>query len=413
MNPIRPLVVVGAGPAGIMTSLIAAQRGIKVLLLERKNQIGGKIPVTGDGKGNLTNTNLNISYYHSCYPNFVLPALAEFDFSRTRDFFEQLGMKLYIDQQGRVFPYSREALIIQKLLEAELRRLEVDIITGVAIQEIRKIGSTFEIVMKHSPSFYAQKIVLATGGLAAPQLGSTGDGYRWAVKLGHHLEPLFPSLVQLTTNILPSNFLNKVKLAQVKVTLLVENKIRESKSGDLHFIPQGISGTAIFSLSRLASEALSQGKKVEVRINFLPDITWEELYSFFWNKKKNNSPQTILLLLQGILPERLSQFILKSKNIPTELPIGQISENKIVSIIDNISNFHLLITKTQSWKYAQVTCGGVSVSEVYAETMESKIVPNLYFAGEILDVDGDCGGYNLQWAWSSGYLAGKSASPYI
>jgi hypothetical protein len=410
MNPIRPLVVIGAGPAGIMAATTAANRGIKVLLLERKNHIGGKIPVTGDGKGNLTNINLNLSHYHSCFPEFVLPALTEFDFSKTKEFFEKLGIKLYIDHEGRVFPYSREAFIIQKMLAAELRRLKVEIITGVDIQEIRKIGSTFEIIMKYSPSFYAHKIVLATGGLAAPQLCATGDGYRWAVKLGHHLEPQFPSLVQLTTNLAHGNFLNKLKLAEVMITLLVNNQVRANKSGDLLFIPHGISGTAIFSLSRLASEALAQGKEVAIRINFVPDLTGEELKKFFSGKVKSDSQKPVILLLQGILPERLSQFILRALNMEFDLAVGRISENKIKSIIDNIINFYLSITGTQSWKYAQATCGGISVKEVNSKTMESKIVSNLYLAGEILDVDGDCGGYNMQWAWSSGYLAGKSTA---
>ncbi|MDD3656559.1 MAG: NAD(P)/FAD-dependent oxidoreductase [Atribacterota bacterium] len=410
MNPIRPLVIIGAGPAGIMAAITAANRGIKVLLLERKNHIGGKISVTGDGKGNLTNINLNLSHYHSCFSEFVLPALTGFDFSRTREFFEKLGLKFYIDHEGRAFPYSREAFIIQKLLAAELRRLKVEIITGVDIQEIRKIGSTFEIILKHSPSFYAHTIVLATGGFAAPQLCATGDGYRWAKKLGHHLEPQFPSLVQLTTNLVHGNFLNKLKLAEVMITLLVNNQVRASESGGLLFIPHGISGTAIFSLSRLASEALAQDKEVAIRINFMPDLTGEELKKYFSGKTKSDSQKPVILLLQGILPEKLSQFILRALNMEFDLAVGSISENKIQSIIDNIINFYLPITGTQSWKYAQVTCGGISVKEVNSKTMESKIVSNLYFAGEILDVDGDCGGYNLQWAWSSGYLAGKSAA---
>ncbi len=410
MNPIRPLVVIGAGPAGIMAAITAARRGREVLLLERKNDVGGKIPVTGDGKGNLTNINLDLSHYHSCYPEFILPALTEFGFTKTRDFFEDLGLKLCIDHQGRVFPYSREASIIKKLLLAELRRLEVEIFTGVAIQEIRKIGSNLEMVRKHSPSYYGRKVVIATGGLAAPQLGATGDGYHWAVKLGHHLEPLFPSLVQLTTNLPNRNFLNKLKVIEAVLTLSIDNQIRERKRGDLLFTAGGISGTAIFSLSRMASAALAQDKKVALRINFLPHLTKKDFSAFFRNKKKNNTQQTVILLLQGILPERLSQFILRLLNIPLELTIGQISEKQIASIMSHIFNFPLSITGTQSWKYAQVTCGGVSVKEVNPETMQSKIVPNLYFAGEILDVDGDCGGYNLQWAWSSGYLAGKSAA---
>ena len=410
MNPIRPLVVIGAGPAGIMAAISAAEREIEVLLLEKKNQIGGKIPVTGDGKGNLTNVNLKKSYYHSCSPEVVIPALKAFDFQSTCHFFEKLGLKLYIDEKGRVFPYSREALIIQKLLATELKRLKVEVISGIKIEEIRRMGNLFEIIMEHTPSFYARQVILATGGLAAPQLGATGDGYRWAEKLGHHLIPPFPSLVQLTTKVPNFYLLPKIKLAEVILTLFIDEKRLLEKRGDLLFIPHGVSGTAIFALSRAASEALQQGKKVAIQINLVPGLSTEELTTFLHEKKKNFPQQLLSLLLQGILPERLSQFILTSLHLDLNLTIGLLSEDKIDSLIQNLINFYLPITGTQSWKYAQVTGGGVTVHEVNPETMESKIVPHLYFAGEILDVDGDCGGYNLQWAWSSGYLAGKSAA---
>jgi len=410
MNPIRPLIVIGAGPAGIMAVLTAAERGIRVLLLERKNQIGGKLPVTGDGKGNLTNINLHWTNYHSCEPEFVLPALSEFDFIRTRDFFGKLGLKIYIDKKGKAFPYSREAIIIQRLLEEHLKRLEVEIITGVDVKEIIRIGPTFEIILKQAPSLYAQRIIIATGGLAAPQLGATGEGYHWAVKLGHHLEPQFPALVQLTTSISNLNMLNKLKLSEVRIALVVDNQVKAEECGDLLFIPHGISGTAVFSLSRPASEALSRGKKVAVRINFTPDLNREELNNFFFSKKKSEPFILLSLLLQGILPERLSQYLLKEYNISFDSAIGQLADSEIETIITHISDFYLPIKGTQSWKYAQITCGGICAKEVEPKTMESRLVPNLFFAGEILDVDSDCGGYNLQWAWSSGYLAGKSAA---
>ncbi|HOF02867.1 MAG TPA: NAD(P)/FAD-dependent oxidoreductase [Atribacterota bacterium] len=413
MNTIRPLVVIGAGPAGLMAGLTAAEKGIKVLLLERGNHLGGKIPVTGDGKGNLSNIDLDLSHYNSASPGFPLAALREFGFKKTREFFEKIGIKLYTDQGGRVYPYSQEAASIQKLLVAEVHRLNIEVITGIDIQKIGKIGSTFEILMKHLPSCYAHRLILATGGLAAPQLGATGDGYRWAVQLGHHLEPPFPALVQLTSFLPHLGLLDKLKLAKVEITLFIDDKLKANASGDLLFIPCGISGTAIFSISRLVSLALAQGQQTVIMINFTPGLNYQELFQSF-NEQKNYYPQkSLLLFLQGFLPERLSQFILKTLRIDFDLTIGLVSEGKINNILKNITNFYLPINGTQSWKYAQVTCGGISVKEVNPETMESRIVPHLYFAGEILDVDGDCGGYNLQWAWSSGYLAGKAASQNI
>jgi predicted Rossmann fold flavoprotein len=240
-------------------------------------------------------------------------------------------------------------------------------------------------------------------------LGATGEGYHWAVKLGHHLEPQFPALVQLTTNIPNLRLLNKLKLIEVLANLYIDNELITGVRGDLLFLTNGISGTSVFALSRMASEALSRGKKVAVRMNFTPDLNREELNNFFFSKKKSEPFILLSLLLQSILPERLSQYLLKEYNISFDSVIGQLADSEIETIITHISDFYLPIKGTQSWKYAQITCGGISVKEVNPKTMESNIVPNLYFAGEILDVDGDCGGYNLQWAWSSGYLAGKSA----
>lgn len=410
MNPIRPLVVIGAGPAGIMAAITAAERGTKVSLLERKNQIGGKIQVTGNGKGNLTNINIQNSNYHSCYPEFIIPALSEFDFYKTKEFFEGLGLKLYIGNDGRVFPYSREAIAINKVLEEELKRLKVEIIPGADILEIKKIGSIFEIVFKYATSFYAKNVVLSTGGLAAPQLGSTGAGYHWAVSLGHHLEPQFPALVQLITNAPYFNQLNKLKLSMVEIRLVEGSRVVARRCGDLLFLSNGISGNSVFSLSRMASDALNKGKKIAIIINFTPDLNITELNNFFFKKKKSEPSKPLLFLLQGLLPVKLAQFILQEQNIRIDSAIARLTDSEIESIIGKITNYNLSITGTQSWKYAQITCGGVSVKDINPKTMESKIVPNLYFAGEIVDVDGDCGGYNLQWAWSSGYLAGKSAA---
>lgn len=410
MSPINQLIVIGSGAAGLMAAITAASKGSEVLLLEKKSDLGVKILATGDGKGNLTNTNVGVGHYHGYNPEFVQPALKVFGFQETWNFFEELGIKLFIAEKGRVYPYSREASVIQQVLKNEIELLGIEVQLGIDIEGIKPFGSYFEIRMKHTPSFFTKSIILATGGLAAPQLGATGDGYQWAARLGHSIEPQFPSLVQLNTRFKDSNFLNKTKITGAIVSLFVDQREIIRRKGDLFFIPHGVSGSAIFDLSRMASEALHQGKKVAIRMNFVPDLTVQDLIKFFQEKKRNRPQQLLLLLLEGILPQKISHFILNSLGIKDNLPIGSLSSNEIDELIQQITCFYIPITGTQSWKYAQVTCGGVSVMEVNSETMESKIVPHFYFAGEILDVDGDCGGYNLQWAWSSGYLAGKSAA---
>ena len=240
--------------------------------------------------------------------------------------------------------------------------------------------------------------MLSTGGLAAPQLGSTGAGYHWAVSLGHHLEPQFPALVQLITNAPYFNQLNKLKLSMVEIRLVEGSRVVARRCGDLLFLSNGISGNSVFSLSRMASDALNKGKKIAIIINFTPDLNITELNNFFFKKKKSEPSKPLLFLLQGLLPVKLAQFILQEQNIRIDSAIARLTDSEIESIIGKITNYNLSITGTQSWKYAQITCGGVSVKDINPKTMESKIVPNLYFAGEIVDVDGDCGGYNLQWA---------------
>lgn len=410
MNPIRPLVIIGAGAAGLMAAITAARKGEKVLLLEKNNHAGLKILTTGDGKGNLTNSNLETNHYHSHDPTFFTSALKIFGFQETWNFFGELGIKLSIADNGRVFPYSREASVIQKALVLESQQLKIELLPGIRIQEIIRIGSHFEIRMKDSPSEYVRKMILSTGGMAAPLLGTTGDGYQWVSKLGHHIESLFPSLVQLTTHFTGSYLLNKVKVTDAIINLLVEEKVIENRRGEVLFIPRGVSGSAVFALSRMASEAIYQEKKVTLQINFVPNFSLTDLIDFFQDRKRIQPKQPLILLVEGILPEKLSYFILNILGIPVHMPVGSLPEDKLVDLMHLITCFSIPVTGTKSWKYAQVTCGGVSVGEVNPKTMESKIIPNLYFAGEILDVDGDCGGYNLQWAWSSGYVAGQSAS---
>ena len=405
----RQLVVIGAGAAGLMAAIIASRKKRDVLLLERNHQAGLKILATGDGKGNLSNLNLTIDHYHGKEPSFVRSGLDDFGFQQTRDFFEELGIKLIIDDQGRIFPASREASIVQKKFISEIQHLKVEMCLGVRVQEIQRIGQFFEIKMKQSPPVFTKRIILATGGLTAPQLGATGDGYHWAARLGHHIVPQFPALIQLNAVFKDSYLLDKVKLAGIRLDLFIDEQRITSKIGDLLFIHHGISGSTVFAISRLASEALFHQRRVVLQVNFIPNIPVFEIKKLFEEKKKKRSGQSLVLLLEGVLPEKISHFILKALEIEENQPVGLFQENQIDQLIQKITHFYIPVTGVRSWKYAQVTCGGIDVTEVNPRTMESKIIPHLYFAGEILDIDGDCGGYNLQWAWSSGYLAGKSA----
>ena len=409
MNPIWQVTVVGAGAAGLMAAITAARQGCQVLLLEHGRKVGRKLLVSGNGRGNITNRNLGSDRYHGHFPNFVLPALKKFGFRDTFHFFEQLGIKLKTDENGRVYPYSQDASVIQKVLKYEVDHLNIKLDYGVRIQEIHPMGAFKEIKMNHAPSYFTKNMILATGGRAAPQLGATGAGYRWAEMLGHTLFPQMPALVQLK---IPSRFIQSCLYSKLKaeMTIMINGKPCVSQLGDLFIIPQSVSGDAVFAVSRYASEALYQQKPVQLQIDTVPDYSRHQLKDYLYIIQKSRPHLLARLFLNGLLPQKIATYLLALSDIAENQSIGLLNREQIANLIQALKCLTLPVIGTQAWKFAQATIGGVSVKEVNPETMGSLLDPNLFFAGEILDVDGDCGGYNLQWAWSSGYLAGLSAA---
>ncbi len=403
------VLVIGGGAAGMMASISAKKHGADVILLERNNRVGRKILATGNGRCNYTNINLSIDNYHGKNPKFPYSPLSQFNVYDTIDFFERLGITPYIEENGRVYPMSLQSSSVLDVLRFELEYLGIEVITEAFVTDISKKANKFSVTLEDGRKFTGDRIILATGGKAAPNTGSDGNGYKLAEKLGHTIEYVFPGLVQLK---LEGNFFKKVDGVKIVgvAELYDENMLIRREEGDILFTNYGISGPPILQISRIANKLLYEGKKPELKIVIIKDKNKEELEKYLHYRFSFMPKKTIERALIGLINKRLIIPMLKEIGVDKNKLIAHISKEEIRKISNILTDFRFNIIGSKSWDSAQVTAGGVKTDEINNTTMESKLVKGLYFAGEIVDVDGDCGGFNLQWAWSSGYVAGKNSA---
>lgn len=403
------VLVIGGGAAGMMAAISAKKHGADVILLERNNRVGRKILATGNGRCNYTNINLSIDNYHGKNPKFPYSPLSQFNVYDTIDFFERLGITPYIEENGRVYPMSLQSSSVLDVLRFELEYLGIEVITEAFVTDISKKANKFSVTLEDGRKFTGDRIILATGGKAAPNTGSDGNGYKLAEKLGHTIEYVFPGLVQLK---LEGNFFKKVDGVKIVgvAELYDENMLIRREEGDILFTNYGISGPPILQISRIANKLLYEGKKPELKIVIIKDKNKEELEKYLHYRFSFMPKKTIERALIGLINKRLIIPMLKEIGVDKNKLIAHISKEEIRKISNILTDFRFNIIGSKSWDSAQVTAGGVKTDEINNTTMESKLVKGLYFAGEIVDVDGDCGGFNLQWAWSSGYVAGKNSA---
>ncbi len=402
------VIVIGGGAAGMMAAIAAKYHGADVTLLERNNRVGRKILATGNGRCNYTNINLSINNYHGRNKKFPYSCLSQFNVEDTINFFERLGITPVVEDNGKVFPQSYQSSSILDVLRLELEYLGVEVLTEAYVIDIKK-KKNFIVTLKDGRKLHGDKIILAAGGKAAPNTGSDGNGYLLAQKLGHTIDDIFPGLVQLK---LAGSFFKQV--SGVKILGVAElyegNKLLRKDKGDILFTNYGISGPPILQLSRTALALLKAGKKAELKISIIHHKTAEELYEYLQYRFSFMPMKTIEIGLIGFINKRLIIPILKEIEIDRNKLIAHISSAEIRRLCSILTDMRFNIIGSKSWDDAQVTAGGVRTDEINNSTMESKLVKGLYFAGEIVDVDGDCGGFNLQWAWSSGYVAGENAA---
>ncbi len=403
----KRVLIIGGGASGLMAAITAARNGAKVTVLEHQNQIGKKILVTGNGRCNFTNTDQDLSHYHSDNLLNMAIALKQFTSQDTVRFFTELGV-FSKNRNGYLYPHSDAASAILDVLRMECEHLKVKLACQIKVEFIEKDGETFKV---HTPgwTYEAEKLILATGSKAAPATGSDGSGYELAKSLGHRVIEPYPALVQLLSKEKCLNALAGLRV-DARAILYADEKPVISNRGEVQLNANNISGIPVFQISADAAKALAKGKKCHVALDFLPDFSEELLKTFIQNRIKNSGYKSAVNFLTGLFAKKLSEVLCEKCGFSKKLTAEKFTEDDITRLCKQIKNFRINIYETNGFEHAQCCGGGVSLDEVNPLTMESTILSGLHFCGELLDVHGDCGGYNLQWAWTSGYLAGKAVN---
>ncbi len=393
------MIIIGAGAAGLVAAIARSRAGQRVTLLEQNNKIGKKILVSGNGKCNIDNRYINLNRFHSQNHDFVAEVLEGYDFPVVEKFFTSLGLELEEGKEGKMFPMSLQASSVVELLEYEAIRVGVEIVCDCAVTSVDKKGDTFTLETSQGAKSCTQ-LVLTSGSPAAPQLGGSNSGYAFATKLGHTLVPRHPSLVQLCSEETWVKGCAGVKVAGL-AKLYANGEYITEKKGDLLFTNYGISGLAILDLSREVSTRLANFDYCELSLDLMPEYSKEKLTNLLLSRVKQESEKPIGLWLQGVLNKKLIAIILEQSKSRVKLE-KELNRKEINKLIHTIKNLKLSVNDTKGFKSAEVATGGINTSEVNPQTMESKLIDNLFFAGEILDVDGDRGGFNFHWAWVTG-----------
>ena len=386
----KRVAIIGGGASGMVTAIVASQNGMSIELFEKSVKVGRKILATGNGRCNISNENIDITNYHGKHPSFVKDALKRFNTSEAKKFFSSLGLEMTEGANGRLYPMSLQSSSVVDLLFYKVKSLGVKVHLSYEVIDVKKIGDIFKVDEKEF-----DLVVVATGSLAMPTLGSSESGYKFARFFGHGIEKPFASLVQLVCDDELIKEASGVKL-DADLEIFVDGKPKMSVRGDLLFTNYGLSGSAILDISRTASFALSRGCDVKIQIDLLPELSLDGLKSLLLKRAKLELPSE--LWLNGIVHKKLVK-LLKFSNVNTKT---------IHKLAYEIKNLSLKIDATKGTKSCEVMAGGVSTSDINPKTMESKLVSGLFFCGEVLDIDGDCGGFNLHFAWASGSVVGNS-----
>ncbi|WP_245600611.1 NAD(P)/FAD-dependent oxidoreductase [Sulfurospirillum arcachonense] len=395
------IAVIGAGASGLVGAIAAARKGAKVCIYEKNSKIGRKILATGNGRCNITNQNIELSNFHGQQPFFVNSSIKRFNTFTCKDFFTELGIEMVEGQKGRLYPKSLQSSSVVELLVYECKRLGVTFYLDSEVTNITKKGEGFCLHVNEK-SLHVNKVLVATGGLAMPSLGSCDSGYTFAKNFGHDIVPTHASLVQLVCKE-DLKAIGGVKVEGM-IEVLENGQSISSASGDILFTNYGISGSAVLDISRVAGHALLHNRALHVKIDLLPEYSKEQLKNLLKKRQKNSHGKSVALWLDGFINSKLASFI--AKELPKK-SADELNIKDITKLVYALKNFQLKVTDTKGYKTAEVTAGGVSVDQINAQTLESKLQRGLYFSGEVLDIDADCGGYNLHWAWASGYCAGN------
>ena len=406
----KDIIIIGGGASGLVSAIYASKTNKKVTMLEKNKSCGKKILITGNGKCNYWNEDQSLKHYNSNNIEILRSILTIENQQEMLSLFNSIGIIPRI-KEGYYYPYSNQATSIQTALIKECELNKVEIITEIEVTNINKKDNYYEIETNNG-TFKSRKVIISTGSCACPKTGSDGVGYKFLTSLGHSLIQPLPALVQLKSNAKYLKEWHGIR-SDVSVTLIENNKEIDTQIGEIQLTDYGVSGICIFSLSGKVSRGLSQNKKEQIKINFLQPFainTKEEFINWMNTRNKTVKNRTITDLLDGLLNYKLINLIIKLSKIDRDSTWNSLSIEEKYLLGTNLTNHIIDITETNSFEYAQTTTGGIPLTEINPNTMESHYNKNLYIIGELLDIDGECGGYNLTNAWITGYLAGKDAS---
>ena len=396
------VLIIGAGASGIIAALKASENN-EVILLDSNDKCGKKILLTGNGRCNYWNDDICVEQYETDSRENLEEVLSEENKTTVLNFLDSLSIYPKI-KNGYYYPYSNQASSVREILDREIKKSKIDFRTEFRVKDVILDNDKFIVISENNEKIKADKVVIATGSKAYPKTGSDGVGYDIAKSLGHKINTVAPALTQLISN---GKFLKEWEniRCDAKVTLIVNNKKVKEDTGEIQLTQNGISGICTFNISGLASKNLELGNKVEVIINFMPHL--DNLYNWIEDRAKSMKDKTIEELFESVFNYKLMFVLLKLSNISKDSKWTSLDEKSKRALCDKIEHFNLSIVGTGDYDKAQVCTGGVSFKEINPNTFESNIVSGLYFIGEVIDVDGRCGGFNLAFAWISGYLAGR------
>lgn len=407
------LIVVGGGASGVMAAIVAKDFGLDVAIVEGNDRICKKVLATGNGRCNISNNKISPPFdtFHSENDKFYLDTLNRFTIEDTKSLFLSLGLPFTKLENGKMYPQSLQASSVIDIFRISIEERKIPIYLNCKVNNISK-NKNFTISTNNEDfkNFSCNKLILSCGGKVAPKTGSDGSGYKLSKSFGHTIIEPLPGIVQLKLDYPYLKSLAGIKF-DGSVSIFIDDKLVRSECGEVLFTDYGISGPPIMQLSYYASKALSKNSKVKLVVDMFPTKTKEEIDDFFSTHLSIFGYREISSALIGLMNKKLIPTLLKDSGIKDiHSPCSNIDWKYINKFINKLKNWEFTCIDTNGFSNAQVTVGGINTKEINPTTLESRLVNNLYFCGEIMDVHGDCGGFNLQWAWSSGYTAAKAAA---
>lgn len=410
MTNFYDIIIIGGGASGLVAAISAKQENplLKVAVLEKLQRVGKKIIATGNGRCNLTNSGIDISRYHGENVKFVMSAFSQLGLNKTIDFMNSLGIMTREEEEGKIYPCGGQASAVLDLLRHRLSKLKIDEITEFEVVSLTKKGEKFEVISKSRTKITAKKVIFSVGGTAGPQFGTDGSAYSLLEKLGHTKTKIYPALVRLKTKDAWHKSLQGIKF-NGRATLVSGGKKIRTEDGEILFTDYGLSGPPILQLSGDAVKLMD--KKAKISLDLMPDKTIDEIKQIILARKKLNPDMQLEFFFAGMFNKQIGKTLVKVAELgKLDRLCGSLKDEEIAKVSQIIKDWDFEVSGHTGFRDAQVTAGGIKTSEFYSSSMESRLVPGLYAAGEVLDIYGDCGGFNLQWAWSSGIMAGKNAA---